>query len=197
MGDSLLRVSLNGADLVALSIDELVEDDTDAGVVGGQEGDLIGNGLGIGESGDILADITEGHEDLLGSETRELGLGLVSKNDEVGIRVIGEHAASSLAQTGVNTTAETLVGASHNEQSLLVLQRLGLGLLEDGVRSLTIGARLIHSLLSTGKTGRGNDLHGVGDLLDVLDGLEAALNLTQGRKVGGIGRSSALQKVSN
>jgi hypothetical protein len=97
----------------------------------------------------------------------------------------------------VNTTAKTLVGASNDIKSLRVLQRLGLGLLKDGVGSLTVGTRLVHGLLGAGQTGGGDDLHGVGDLLDVLDGLEAALNLTQSREVGGIGRGSASFGVSN
>ena len=102
--------------------------------------------------------------------------------------------ASSLAQTGVDTTAKTLVGAGDDEQSLLVLEGLGLGLLENGVGGLTVGARLIHGLLSAGKTGRSDDLHSVGDLFNVLNGLETALDFTQSREVGGIGRSSASQK---
>jgi len=91
----------------------------------------------------------------------------------------------------VNTTAKTLVGASNDVKSLLVLQRLGLGLLENSVGGLTVVAGLIHGLLGAGKTGRGNNLHGLGDLLDVLDGLETALDLTQSREVGGIGRGGA------
>lgn len=197
LSDSLLGVGLNNGSLVGLSIDELVEDNLDAAVVGRQQRDLVGNSLSIGEGGDVLADVREGQEDLLGSGTRKLGLALFTKNDEIGIRVGSQHTASSLAQAGVDTTAKTLVGASDDVQSLLVLQRLGLGLLEDSVGGLTVDARLIHSSLGASETGGGNDLHGVGDLLDVLDGLEAALNLTQSREVGGIGRGSAWVGVSN
>lgn len=197
LGDGLLGVGLNSGGLVALSVDEAVVDDADAAVVLGKQRDLVGNGLGIGEGGDVLADVGEAEEDLLGSETGQLSLGLVTEDNDVGVGVGVQHTASSLGQTRVNTTAETLVGTGHDEESLLVLQSLGLGLLEDGVGGLTVIARLIHGLLSAGKTGRGNDLHGVGDLLDVLDGLETALNLTQSREVGGIGRGSALVQVSN
>lgn len=197
LSDSLLRVGLNDGSLVGLSVDELVVDDLNTAVVGRQQSDLVGNSLSIGEGGDVLADVGEGEEDLLGSETRQLGLALLTKNDEVGVRVGSQQTLGSLAQTGVDTTTKTLVGASNDIQSLLVLQRLGLGLLEDSVGGLTVDARLVHSSLGASETGGGNDLHGVGNLLDVLDGLEAALNLTQSREVGGIGRGSAWVDVSN
>lgn len=191
LGDSLLGVGLNGDRLVALSVDERVVDDANAGVILGQESDLVGNGLGIGEGGDVLADVGEAQNDVLGVGTGERSLGLLTENSNVGVGVRGQNTAGGLAQTGVDTTAKTLVGAGNNQKNLLVLQRLGLGLLENGVGGLTIDAGFVHGLLSTGKTSGGNNLHGVGDLLNVLDGLETTLNLTQSREGGGIGGGRA------
>ena len=69
----------------------------------------------------------------------------------------------------MDTTTETLVRAADDQQILLSLALLclGLGLLENSVRCLTVGPGLGHSLLGTGELGRGYDLHGLGDLLDV------------------------------
>lgn len=171
----------------------MVVDDLHAGVVLGQQGDLVGNGLGIGEGGDILADVGEAENHSIGVGSGQLGLGLLAENDDVRVGVLLENTASSLAQTGVDTTAKTLVGAGDDQQSLLVVERLGLGLLEDGVGGLTVGTRIVHGLLGTVQTGRGDDLHGVGDLLDVLDGLQTALDFTQGREVSRVGGGSALK----
>lgn len=190
LGDSLFRVGLHGVGFVALRVDEVVVDDFNTGIFGREQSDLIGNSLGIGESRDVLADVGEAKDDGVGVGTGELGLGLLSHNDEVRVGCCLESAAGSLAETRVNTTAETLVGAGNNEQGLLVLEGLGLGLLENSVGSLTVGTRVVHSLLSAVQTGRSNDLHGVGDLLDVLDGLETAFDFTQSREVGGIGGRS-------
>ena len=192
LSDGLLGESLDGGRLVALSVEELVVDDLHAGVVGGQQSDLVGNGLGVGEGRDILADVGEAEDQVVGVGTAQLGLGLLTQDNDIGLGRLLEHTAGGLAQTGVNTTAETLVGGSDNEQSLLVLEGLRLGLVEHGVGGLTVDTGLLHGLLGASKTGRGNDLHGVGDLLDVLDGLQTALDFTQSREVGGIGRSSAV-----
>jgi hypothetical protein len=196
LGDGLLGVGLNGGRLVALGVEPLVVDDLDAGVVGRQQSDLVGNGLSISEGGNVLANVGEAQNESVGVGTGELSLSLLAENHNIGVGVFLENTASSLAQTGVDTTAKTLVGAGDDEQSLLVVDRLGLGLLENGVGGLTIDARVTHSLLGAGKTGRSNDLHGVGDLLNVLDGFETALDFTQSREVGGIGRSSASQGLA-
>ena len=89
--------------------------------------------------------------------------------------------------TRVNTTAKTLVGRADDDEllGLLGLDRLGLGRLVDLVRGLTEGSGLVHGTLRASELGGGDDLHGVGDLLDVLDGLEAVLDLAK----GGVGRN--------
>lgn len=88
----------------------------------------------------------------------------------------------------MDTTAKSLVGAADNDQRslALALNGLGLGALEDSVGSLTVLAGLVHGLLRAGELGRGDDFHGLGDLLNVLDGLEAALDLAKGGVAGGI-----------
>lgn len=190
LGDGLLVVGLNGGGLVALGVDEGVVHDLHAGVLARQQRDLVGNGLGIGKGGNVL-DVGEAHDNLVRVGSGQLGLGLVTKDDDVGVLMGLEEPAGGLGETGVDTAAEALVGAGHDEQGLLVLESLGLGVLEDLVGGPTVGTGFVHSLLGAGETGRGDDLHGVGDLLDVLDGLQAAFDLTQSREVGGIGRGSA------
>lgn len=192
LSDSLLGVGLDGDRLVGLSVNKRVVDDANAGVFLGEKGNLVGDSLGIGEGGDILADVGEAQDDLLGRSTRQLSLGLLTQNGDVGVGVLGQNAASGLAQTGVNTTTKTLVGAGNNQKSLLALERLGLGLLKNGVGCLTVDTGLIHGLLSAGETSGSNNLHGVGDLLNVLDGLETTLDLTQGCETGGIDGGGAL-----
>lgn len=172
-----------------MSIDELVVDDLDAGVVGRKTGNLVGNGLGIGKGRDVLADLREAEDDVPGVGSAQLGLGLLSEDDNVGILLASQQAAGGLAQTRVNTTAKTLVGAGNHEQRLLVFQGLGLGGFENSVRSLTVNTRLLHSLLSASQTGGSDNLHRVGDFLNVPDRLETALDFTKGGETSGIGRS--------
>jgi hypothetical protein len=54
------------------------------------------------------------------------------------------------------------------------------------LRSLSVDNGLVHGLLGAGELGGGDDLHGLGDLLDVANGLEAALDLTESGIVGGL-----------
>jgi hypothetical protein len=88
----------------------------------------------------------------------------------------------------VNTTAETLIGRADDDEGLLVLSLEGLGLsgLVDLIRGLTVLARVVHGALGSGELGGGDNLHGVCDLLDVSDGLETVLDLTESR-IGGSG----------
>ena len=91
----------------------------------------------------------------------------------------------------MDTTAETLVGTADDDQVLLALtlDGLGLGALEDGVGGLAVLAGLGHGPLGAGDLGGGDNLHGLGDLLDVANRLETALNFTEGGIAGGIGDS--------
>lgn len=167
-------------------------DDLDGAVVGGKEGNLVGNGLSIGEGGNILADLREAEDDVLTVGTTELGLGLLSEDDEISTGVLCQQATSGLAETGVDTTAKTLIGAGDDVESLLVpFLGFGLGGLEDSVGGGSVDTRVLHGLLGTGQTCGSDDLHGIGDFLNVTDGLETTLDFTESSEVGGIGRSSA------
>lgn len=154
----------------------------------GQVDDLVGDGLRIGKGGNVLADASEAELDVLGLGSRQLGLALFTEDDElVGVGLLGKETADVAGKTGVDTTAEALVGGADNNEGLLVLalERLGLGLVEDLLGSLSVGLGLVHGALGAGKLGRGHDLHGVGDLLNVADGLETALDFSQRRIAGG------------
>ena len=52
--------------------------------------------------------------------------------------------------------------------------------------SPSVGDGLVHGPLGAGELGGGDNLHGLGDLLDVADGLETALDLTESGIVGGL-----------
>jgi hypothetical protein len=189
LGDSLLGKRIKEFGLVARGVDEPVEQDLDVGVLGGQLDDLVGDSLGIGEGRNVLANTSKAQLDGRAVGSAELSLGLLTNDDEVKGRLCGGHGTDTSAHAGVNTTAETLVGRADDDEGLLVLllEGLGLGRLVNLVGSLAIGAGVVHGTSGTGELGGGDNLHGVGDLLDVADGLEAALNLTK----GGIGSSGS------
>lgn len=186
-GDGLLGKCLNDDGLVALGVDELVVDDLDARVVAGQQDDLVGDGLGLGEGGDVLADAGEAEDDVLGVGALQLGLGLLAEDDEVEVGVLEGPAADETAETRVDTAAEALVGAADDDQLLLALglERLRLGRVEDGVGGLAVHARVLHRPLRAVELRRRNDLHRLGDLLDVADGLQPTLDFSERREVGG------------
>lgn len=180
--NSLLGKCLNGGGLVAGGVDELVVDNLDIGVLVGEENDLVGDVHGLGESGNVLAGTGEAEDDVLGVGTTELGPDLLADEDELNVGVLGGAAADIAGQTGVNTTAETLVGAADDQELLLVrLKSLGLSRLENGVGGGAVDAGVLHGALSTVELGGGNDLHGVCDLLDVANRLQPALDLTECR----------------
>lgn len=189
LGDSLLRVSLLDSSLVGSSVDEAVVDDLDGSVVGGEHGDLVGNSRGIGEGGDVLSGTSEAEDEVLAVGTGQLGLALLANDGEVGVGGVEKHLADLPRHSRVDTTTETLVrGADNNQCLLAVVDGLGLGALEDGVGGLTVDTRGVHGPLGAGELGGGDDLHGLGDLLDVANRLEAALDLTESGIAGGVGR---------
>lgn len=187
--DSLLGEGLNGGGLVALGVEELVVEDLDGGVLGGEGGDHVGDGGSVGEGRDVLADTGEAEDDVLAVGTTQLGLALLADDGQVGLGLLEEELAHRPGETRVNTTAETLVGAADDNQGLLALALggLGLGLLENGVGGLTVVAGLGHGPLGAGELGGGDDLHRLGNFLDVADRLETVLNLAQGGIGGGGG----------
>lgn len=193
--DSLLGESIDSVGLVSGGVDEAVVDDLDLCVLVGQRDDLVGDGRCLGEGGDGPTGASEGKTDVLGGGTRQLGLALLANDDQVvGVGLLGIKTTDVTGQTRVNTAAETLVGGADDQQGLLVgaLEGLGLGLGEDLVRSGTVDLGVGHGALGAGQLGGGDNLHGLGDLLDVADGLETGLNLTEGGIAGGGGGDGAV-----
>lgn len=191
VGNRLLRESLDLSRLVALGVDEPVVQNLDGSVLGREEGDLVCDGLGIGKGWDVLADTGEVENDVLGVRSAELGLALLADDDEFELRLGLEESSGRSRQAGVDTTTETFIGAADDEQLLLALglQRLGLRLFEDGVRGLAVSAGIGHRSLGAGELGRSHNLHRLGDLFDVLNRLQAALDFTKGRISRGILRN--------
>src|SRR5690606_1759232 len=111
--------------------------------------------------------VAEGELNVLAVNPRELSLAFVAEDDEVRVGSLCKLGTSGLAQLRMNTTAKTLVGRSNDDELLAFLDALGLGVLKDLVGGFTVDLGLLHSTLSAGEFGRGNDLHGVGDLLNV------------------------------
>merc|ERR1712000_138124 len=183
LGDSLLRKCLKEGSLVALGVDELVVEDLDVGVLGGEKRDLVGDGLGVGEGGNVTADAREGELDILGVGPRQLGTALLADDDQVRRALLGKKTADTAGQTRVNTTAKTTVGRADNDEGLLLLGfgDLGLGSLEDLLGGLTVLAGVVHGPLRAGELGGSDNLHGVGDLLHVL---QAALDFSERRVAG-------------
>jgi hypothetical protein len=186
LSDSLLRKCLNEGGLVAGGVDEFVIENLDLGVFGGQGDNLIGDGLGIAKCRNVLANAGEGELDALRAGTRKLSLALLADDDKVGGAFLSKKSSNASAHARVNTTAEALVRGADDDERFLVLglERLGLGGLIDLIGGLTVVAGLGHGALSTGELGGGDNLHRVGDLLDVADGLEAALDLAKRRVAG-------------
>jgi hypothetical protein len=164
---------------------ERVKDNLNVVVLGWQLLDLVGNSLGLSKGWDILSDTSEGENHVLCVRSAQLSLALLTENNELSIWLLLEDTASLLGQLRVDTTAKTFVGRSNNEECLASLERLGLGLLVDLVGSLTVDLGVGHGTLGTGELGGGDDLHGVGDLLDVTNGLETAFDFTEGSIVVG------------
>jgi hypothetical protein len=188
LGDGLLGVSLLDGGLVRTSVDEAVVDDPDGGVVGREKRDLVGDGGGVGEGRDVLSGTSEAEDEVLAVGTRQLGLALLTNDGDVGVGSVEKHLADLPRHARVDTTTETLVRGAHNDQCLVaVVDGLGLGAFEDGVGGLTVGTRGSHGLLGASELGGGDDLHGLGDLLDVANRLETALDLTESGIAGSVG----------
>lgn len=175
--------------LVAGGVDELVVHDLDRLVLGWQERNLVCNSLSVAESGHILSDTREAQHDGLSVRTTELGLCLFSNDDKIEIGMVGKDLASSTGHARMNTTTETLVRGADDEKRVLALTllHLCLGLLENSLRGLSVCAGFSHGTLGAGELGGSDNFHGLCDLLDVADRLEAALDFSEGSIVGRVG----------
>lgn len=89
--NSLLGESIDGGGLVALGVEEFVVEDLDFVVLVGQANNLVGDSLGIGVGGDVLANTAKGELDVFGLGTLQLGLALLANDDEVeSVGLLGE-----------------------------------------------------------------------------------------------------------
>lgn len=103
--------------------------------------DLVSDGAGIGEGGNILANLVEREGKVVGKGTTKLSLGLLAKNDDSralgalcrasGLTKLLELGLGALGDRGVDTTAKTLVGGDNDEELTATLGGDGLGVLED------------------------------------------------------------------
>jgi hypothetical protein len=197
--DGVFGKGLDDGRLVLLSVDELVVQDLDARVVASELSDLVGNGRGVGKRGNGLSNVAKAESHVLGVATAELSLALLTENNKLKRVGVGrELSADETRKTRVDTTTESLVGRADNQKSLaLALENLGLGLLKDLVGRLSVRAGRGHGTLSAGELGRGNNLHRLGDLLNVANRLETALDFTESCKVGGIGDLRSIVITTN
>jgi hypothetical protein len=92
----------------------------------------INNGRGFLEGGDTLTNLIEGDGNVLTDSTTQLGLGLVTNNNEVRFGGSQDNSAGSLGDTGVDTTTETTIGRSGDKERLGIISRLGFSTGEKG-----------------------------------------------------------------
>jgi len=186
--EGVLGKCRNGGRLVARDVDELVVNNLNLAVVAGKLNNLVGDSLGLGEARDILAHASEAQNNVLRVGAGQLGSALLAEDHQVEVGVADGLTADVAGKARVDATAEALVGAADHDELLLALALVGLGLGRRVhlVAGLPVLARLGHAALSTCQFGGSHDLHRLGDLLDVANRLEAALDFSEGR-IGGRG----------
>lgn len=187
--DGLLREGLKGRRLIALCVDKLVVHDLDIAVIGREQRDLIRDCLGVRKGRHVLAHAREAEHYMRAAGPAQLGLRLLPQHHDIRFRFLLQHPSRSLGQAGVNTSAEALIRAGDHDEGFLVfaLDGLGLGLVEDGVGCLAVGAGFGHVALGPGEFGGGDDFHSFGDFFDVADGFEAAFDFAEGGIGGAVG----------
>lgn len=154
---STFREDLDDVRLEGKSRDVLVVDEVDLVELDAGLDDLVGNGSGIGESGDILANLVEGEGKVLGKSTGELGLGLLTENNDGGtlgrVSITGRSAdflelgLGTLGDGRVDTTAETLVGGDNNEELATTFGSNSLGVGEDFCGRCKVGVVCLAALV--------------------------------------------------
>lgn len=128
VGQGLLVGNRQRGSLVSDRRDVLVVDDLDLVPLASLGGDLIGNGSRLGKRRDILANLVERDLHVIGDDTSQLSLGLVTENgDLTGLRCDG--LANGLGDRRVDTTAQSTVRRDGDVERLLVGRRRGVGLL--------------------------------------------------------------------
>lgn len=129
-GKGLLVDDGGGSCLVGDGRDVAVGDDTDLVPFTTVLDDLIGNGGGLCESGNVLADLVERDLEVFTVLPGELSLGLVTEDGD-GSRLLLDGSANGLGDGRVDTTAKTTVGRNTDVENLGLLGSLGLGLSEE------------------------------------------------------------------
>lgn len=118
-----LGLDLDDSGLVRDGGDELVVHNRDLVVRNARGEDEVGDTGRVRERRDVTANLVEGHDEVLGEQTRELRLRLVTNDHDGGVlrdaALLGERTAGSLRHGGVDTTAKTLVGRDDEEQGAL------------------------------------------------------------------------------
>ena len=120
---------------------------------------LVGNGEGVGESGDVSTDLVEGEREVGSDSSNELLLGLLSETDDGDLLAdtfsVLNVPSSRLGDGGVDSTTESSVGGDDDVEDLLDLGLglAGLGLGEDGVVGDSVRFRLHHRLLRSSESG--------------------------------------------
>jgi len=143
--------------------------------------DRVGNLGSVIEGGGQATNLTAHHDQLLGEKPGHEGPGLVSDTEDLNIveALPGSHfvvqsRSDVLTDAAVNCSGQTSVGCQRHVQ-LLGLGGLGLdlGSFVKSLSCLTQRSGCLQFSLSLGKLGCGHHLHGLGDFLDVRDGLQS------------------------
>jgi hypothetical protein len=90
--------------------------------------DDIDNGSGFFKRGQILTNLVEGDGNVLTNSTTQLSLGLITENNDIGRRGLGNDSTGSLGNTRVNTTTKTTIRRRGNDKSFTFFSSLGLGI---------------------------------------------------------------------
>lgn len=125
---SLGSANGHGRSLVTDRTDVLVVDDLELIPFTAVLGDFIGDSGGLGKRRDVLADLVEGQLHLLGHHSRELSLGLVTADDDLGVRVGEQGLLGGLGDGRVDTAAETSVRGDGDVKDLGIRSLLDAGL---------------------------------------------------------------------
>lgn len=170
---------------------DLVVDNLNVVVLGVESKNLVSNVGSLLEGGGLLTGSTERQTHLLGVRSAELGLDLLTDSNNVNELLAGlkveQLSSNGSGKLGVDGTTQTLIGGDNNPQSLLdVLRHSGLGVLENLLGGLVVDLGGGHGSLGLTELGGGNNLHGVGNLLNVLNGLESHLDLSKSGIVSGL-----------
>lgn len=159
---------------------ELVVKDFNGVILSTERDDLVGNGSSFNEGRSLLTDRSKRSNNVIGVRTRNLGLDLVTNGNDFSVGVLGKTVTSSTSKLRVDGTAKTLIGGHGNDELLGSFGgNSSLGIVVDLLVGRAIDTGDSHTTLGLVESGRSNNLHGVGDLLNVLDRLETSLNFTK------------------